>query len=352
MPEDDDLFKRFAALRAPTTTLPDPAPPLHAAAEKSYQHNIDESARKAKEEDDELERIAEGRFEGIGLGKGNDPDNEEDDELAKRIAKLRGMHSSFAYDGRSMDNAADDADDDIEDFLASIAATPSHEIKDENTNPSSLVKDAKAALKQAKPHIQDAEQDQENSEDDVEDVETEEQILIRALEEARLEKFHEPSGTLDRQDDQAEDNPSPSTIGGLESLAFPSLPTHIPQQQENEGVEELDAETTKRLNALMGLSPSSHKPGQSKSNTTTSASPVSKSTPKQWNLPGFDLNRDEDTESWCCICNKDATLICLGCDSDIYCDECWRDGHGNGDGQERGHRAKRFVYKKQLIGAA
>lgn len=46
------------------------------------------------------------------------------------------------------------------------------------------------------------------------------------------------------------------------------------------------------------------------------------------------------------ICNKDATVICSGCDNDVYCDECWRDGHGPGG--EQGHRAKRFNWKPSL----
>lgn len=54
---------------------------------------------------------------------------------------------------------------------------------------------------------------------------------------------------------------------------------------------------------------------------------------------------DEDIESWCCICNEDGEVRCLGCEGDIYCGECWREGHGTGPGQERGHRAVQFVRK-------
>lgn len=49
------------------------------------------------------------------------------------------------------------------------------------------------------------------------------------------------------------------------------------------------------------------------------------------------------------ICNKDATLICLGCDGDAYCRECWNDGHG--DGGEKGHRVKKLVWgRKKAVG--
>lgn len=52
---------------------------------------------------------------------------------------------------------------------------------------------------------------------------------------------------------------------------------------------------------------------------------------------------DEDIDSWCCICNEDGDVRCLGCEGDIYCNECWREGHGTGPGQERGHRAVQFA---------
>lgn len=47
------------------------------------------------------------------------------------------------------------------------------------------------------------------------------------------------------------------------------------------------------------------------------------------------------------ICNEDATLVCLSCDSDLYCQACWREGHGDEPGKEKGHRAKRFVHRSE-----
>ena len=48
------------------------------------------------------------------------------------------------------------------------------------------------------------------------------------------------------------------------------------------------------------------------------------------------------------ICNKDAELVCAGCDDDLYCTECWREGH-----EFEKHRVKKFVWgEKKLVGAA
>ncbi|MCJ1377544.1 hypothetical protein MMC17_000639 [Xylographa soralifera] len=55
---------------------------------------------------------------------------------------------------------------------------------------------------------------------------------------------------------------------------------------------------------------------------------------------------DQDIETWCVICNDDATVRCLGCDGDLYCAKCWKEGHM---GKEVGYdeRTHRWVKYKQ-----
>lgn len=40
---------------------------------------------------------------------------------------------------------------------------------------------------------------------------------------------------------------------------------------------------------------------------------------------------DEEIESWCIICNDNAKVRCIGCDGDLYCSNCWREGHVGSD---------------------
>ncbi|KAL2211336.1 zinc finger, FYVE domain-containing protein [Sarocladium strictum] len=69
---------------------------------------------------------------------------------------------------------------------------------------------------------------------------------------------------------------------------------------------------------------------------------------------------DEDADSWCTVCLEDATVRCLGCDGDVYCQRCWREMHvGPMAGyDERGHKAVQFTRegkgekKKVAIGAS
>ena len=65
---------------------------------------------------------------------------------------------------------------------------------------------------------------------------------------------------------------------------------------------------------------------------------------------------DQDVNDWCIICSDDANLRCLGCDRDLYCTNCWMEGHRGEDAgyEEKTHKAVQFVKgdgkKKQSTG--
>lgn len=61
--------------------------------------------------------------------------------------------------------------------------------------------------------------------------------------------------------------------------------------------------------------------------------------------PGFS---DKDIDSWCIICCANATVRCFGCDGDLYCWGCWREGHIGEDAglEEKNHVWERAVKRK------
>jgi hypothetical protein len=65
-------------------------------------------------------------------------------------------------------------------------------------------------------------------------------------------------------------------------------------------------------------------------------------------VSSFDPEGVASQDSSVGICNKDAEVVCLGCEGDPYCEECWQEGHVG----ER-HRTKRFAAKggRKAVGA-
>ena len=57
--------------------------------------------------------------------------------------------------------------------------------------------------------------------------------------------------------------------------------------------------------------------------------------------------QDDDVETWCIICLEDATVRCVGCDGDLYCRRCWREGH---TGEDAGYEEK--MHKWQVYSKA
>lgn len=136
--------------------------------------------------------------------------------------------------------------------------------------------------------------------------------LQRILDEVALEEQQEPVSTVSLSEQDRERTPTaPAPPDSFASLVFPPMP-------------DLPLPSWK-LPSAPTAAPSSRKP-----------------TPKAL---GFS---DQDIDSWCIICCANAAVKCFGCDGDLYCWGCWREGHVGEDVglEEKSHVWERVVRRK------
>ena len=138
--------------------------------------------------------------------------------------------------------------------------------------------------------------------------------LQRILSEVELERQQETASTVSSINFDtmpAPQAPPPAPPDSFASLVFPSIPDSS-------------------LPALIFPSAPTAKP----------------STPKHTKQsPKFS---DEEIDSWCIICCANANVRCFGCDKDLYCWGCWREGHVGEDVglEEKRHTWERAVKRK------
>ncbi|WOO77883.1 Abscission/NoCut checkpoint regulator [Vanrija pseudolonga] len=350
MPNDDDLWARLSALRGGPAKLP-----LDPTISAPTPESVAAAAQAAKDEDEELERIANSL----------PPETQdEDDDVAALLASLGAAavptggvvagdddttaHRSISALEREATAALRDAH--ASGFLDAPDHAPSAELRNAAANNTSNSLDHGPA---------------------VEDFETEDEILARALAEAAIEddedeaapaaaeslnrpSAHAPrtagvSAGLEAGDDNKDDDDASAaalaSLSGLQTL--PTLPDLVDEDDEP-----LDAESKARMDALLGLRGPSLFPAtptrDPKPKDSNALGPPPRAPGQGWNIPGYDDGRDEDLDSWCSICNKDAELRCRGCDGDLYCRECWAEGHGAGPGKEQGHKVERFTWSRKV----
>jgi hypothetical protein len=147
--------------------------------------------------------------------------------------------------------------------------------------------------------------------------------------------------------------PSPESERRVQSssnlLDLPSPPQATTQPSRGSPPSYEDSELEARFSQLALNLPSTPTAKPSATKPKVTASIAKKSASAKSSLPTY---TDEDIDSWCCICNEDGELKCLGCDGDLYCHACWRDGHGDGPGQERGHKVVQYNRRPPVAAAA
>ena len=185
--------------------------------------------------------------------------------------------------------------------------------------------------------------DNEKSEDQRDEADADDYVQ-RVLAELDYDRKH---GIADEEEEQQQDNnnataqPSAPSSQPTKPSPFdlPSTPSKHPSPHSPPSYE--DSELESRFSTLSLALPST--PTTAPSSATKAKQKVADALAKSKAKPKAPTFTDDEIDSWCCICNEDGAVRCLGCEGDIYCQQCWREGHGNGPDQERGHRAVQFV---------
>jgi hypothetical protein len=164
-------------------------------------------------------------------------------------------------------------------------------------------------------------------------------IVARLLDEVNLDRAKEAEEARENspyqgQKEDAED-------GGL---FLPSAPSALPElsatdtrEQPSKKSLDFESDIAARMAALKSLGA-----------TNSLGLPVAP-TFKPINRPVKGVMKkytDEDVNSWCIICQDDATVECLGCDGDLYCASCWKEGHMGPDVGFEERRHKWTKYRK------
>lgn len=57
-------------------------------------------------------------------------------------------------------------------------------------------------------------------------------------------------------------------------------------------------------------------------------------------------SEEDETDTWCVLCNADATLRCTGCDGDLYCSSCWVEAHNMSRDELREHKTAEYTPRR------
>jgi hypothetical protein len=335
--QNDDLMRRLNALKPSSVNLGSNA------ATPSF--DIETSTLLSRED-----KLAQ-RLKGLRSGK-TVPQVSQDLGSNAADALTSQTHGGVKSerDAISQWQSNDNDDQALEDLLADLGSENQWKLDpDDPKHIESLLKEAKEALppsdeedgEPSEPgEHQQASQGPEHGEGGTQ--KTEDQQVDEAAEDyvKRILAELEVEAKYGNNDDcnAAEDSEQPS--GSIQDLpATPSNTLETSQPTEPPSYE--DSELEARFSKLGLALPSTPNTTPSSKAKATHRANIAKlnNAKKGSNLPKY---TDEDIDSWCCICNEDGEVKCLGCDGDLYCNNCWYEGHGNGPGQERGHRAVQY----------
>jgi hypothetical protein len=198
---------------------------------------------------------------------------------------------------------------------------------------------------------EDTQSQDEDGEDGKKKTEDEEadDVIARIMAELEISKKYDPPSPPPEDDKSESDDQKNKTQQDTtdKDLTLPSAPKDLPED-DFDRTQAIEDAFTARLAAL--ASPSIPQTDSLGLPSAPSFAPRNKP-PVSTNLQ---KRLDDEIDTWCIICQDDATLKCLGCDGDLYCQNCWMEGHrGESAGfEERRHKSVLYSKKKQQPAAA
>ncbi|KAH7399568.1 hypothetical protein BKA66DRAFT_167667 [Pyrenochaeta sp. MPI-SDFR-AT-0127] len=313
---------------------------------------------------------ASGYLEGIaqGVGGGNVEFNEEDEKtLEELLSELNGA----VGDRKDWDVSRQEQQDvgkllkDMKRILPEVVNSRAHDpktaaakggpgIKEELTDWESIEVNVgaggvNAGREDASDHDEEDEEGKKKTEDDEAD-----DVIARVMAELEISKKYDPPSpppeddNPDSGDDKSKpkDNPRESRDNTTDDgFTLPAAPSGLPED-DFARTQAIEDAFTARLAALASSTPQTDSLGMpsAPSFAPQKKPPLSSSLQKRV---------DDEVDTWCIICQDDATLKCTGCDGDLYCQNCWMEGHrGESAGfEERRHKAVLYAKKKKQAAA-
>jgi len=343
--ENEGLLARLNALKPSVITSLDPAKPAYSPSPRIGSENSEEDlvTRFGK-----LGRGDHGSFRGQSFDHKTFVDaardvehNEEDDRTIDELLNELGDNE---VTWNTEKNERDIVSELLEQARAAIRATRK-DAEQEFAHTGGPVKSNDREMRPwddtASIHEKLTDIPQKHGRDSSERQKVNEYIQL-ALAEAKIEKQHGSPGSRSRSMSQS--GVKDLRAAGPDSHDIAEVDVEMNGRSEDEQEENLMSLPSAPSN--MPIIVSTDSPTFLPSAPTFHPSAISL-LPKSTTLPRF---TDEDIENWCIICNDNATLKCVGCDGDLYCSRCWKEGHlGESAGfEERRHRAVRFEVNKKL----